>query len=184
MICVRCNEDKGRPDFISHLSRVCKDCKVIEADLKLQGLRRCTKCKETKSLDHFYKTANTCRVCAKAYYKHSTRKPLGKTKCPGYVYFVIGSDKVKIGVSKHFPGSHRLKSLQSQSPVLLELIGYIKSDDTRRLESELHIRFAKLNAYGEWFTKSDEITSYIELNAVKVSMSILPVNPTLKSRAA
>lgn len=184
MICTRCKIDQDRIEYDNLYARICKACRKDEADLKADGLRRCSKCKEAKSTDNFHKNTMTCRPCISAYLREMKDKRPYKFRYPGYVYFVTGADKVKIGISKKFPGVARIKNLQSQSPVPLTLIGYLKDDNVRGLETALHLRFAKLNVYGEWFLMCEEIADYINENAIKTNISSLPGNQAIKYLAA
>lgn len=75
------------------------------------------------------------------------------------VYFIYSRDanKVKIGHSTH-PAS-RLKTLQTGSPVPLEILATIEGGEN--LERKLHERFTSAHSHGEWFHMSEEIDAFI-----------------------
>ncbi|WP_371594732.1 GIY-YIG nuclease family protein [Streptomyces virginiae] len=64
-----------------------------------------------------------------------------------YLIGSVGSSLVKIGVTTQLAA--RLRSLQSSSPVRLEVLWSTAGD--RALETALHQRFADRRAHGEWF---------------------------------
>lgn len=76
-----------------------------------------------------------------------------------YVVQVRGFDLVKIGYSKS--PEQRLRELQAGSGMGdgLELLLSFPGD--RRLESDLHRRFADDRLFGEWFGLSDNIAEWI-----------------------
>lgn len=45
----------------------------------------------------------------------------------------------------------RKRKLQTGNPLTLQLVGWIVSDDDRRLERDLHERFGHRRSRGEWF---------------------------------
>jgi hypothetical protein len=69
------------------------------------------------------------------------------------VYFIgqfyHGSVSIKVGVAKDIRRRHR--ALQTGNPVLLEIMGWIRSDDEYRLETSLHKLFEARRGLGEWF---------------------------------
>ena len=82
-----------------------------------------------------------------------------------FVYFIfnIDSQAIKIGMAKNV--EKRLKSLQTSSPVVLELLHTIQLnsvEDAQKLEYVLHRRFARLRMNGEWFKASEELRTYIK----------------------
>ncbi|MGP5722781.1 GIY-YIG nuclease family protein [Corynebacterium casei] len=79
------------------------------------------------------------------------------------VYFVYSpdADKVKIGFSDS-PES-RMKSMQTGSPVPLELLGTIPGGQD--VEMELHERFKSDRSHGEWFRMTSEIERFIRREA-------------------
>jgi hypothetical protein len=69
------------------------------------------------------------------------------------VYFISqqegGSRNIKIGVAKDI--QRRRQALQTGSPSLLEVIGWIQSSDDFALEKALHRQFHARRGLGEWF---------------------------------
>lgn len=72
-----------------------------------------------------------------------------------FVYLMRADNGLtKIGLTDNL--DRRVKSLQSSSPVEINLIGYIKTATAEMLEGELHNQFSKWRAHGEWFSLTDE----------------------------
>lgn len=77
---------------------------------------------------------------------------------PGFVYFVLGGPFIKIGWSLKM--KDRIAGLQTGNPYKLKLLATMPgSIDTER---EMHERFAKHRAEGEWFRDCPEIRCFIE----------------------
>lgn len=78
------------------------------------------------------------------------------------VYFIGGADwrlgRVKIGVTRSRP-EERLASLQTGSPVLLELYGYVPGGVD--LERMLHSTFAPVRLHGEWFSMDGKLLALV-----------------------
>lgn len=83
------------------------------------------------------------------------RRDLHKGPC---IYFVRGGGLIKIG--KTVDLRLRLSGLQVGSPAPLEVLLVLA--DTGALEEQLHRRFAKARAHGEWFHPDPKLLSYIE----------------------
>jgi hypothetical protein len=75
------------------------------------------------------------------------------------VYFIAAPSAglVKIGHSFH-PG-HRLRGLQTLSPVPLTLLGSIPGG--QKAETQLHRRFADYRSHGEWFRLEGDLAEYV-----------------------
>jgi hypothetical protein len=71
----------------------------------------------------------------------------------GYVYFISDGAAVKIGIAAN--PQQRLGELQTGNGKRLVLLHAIESNNSRRLEGELHRRFAPNRLAGEWFNLSD-----------------------------
>jgi hypothetical protein len=72
------------------------------------------------------------------------------------VYFISENEKgdydnlrIKIGISGNVP--KRLKQLRTGSPYKLKLMGWIETDNDRKLEKELHDKYEEFNTHLEWF---------------------------------
>lgn len=74
----------------------------------------------------------------------------------GYVYLVMGKDNdiVKIGIASNL--IKRLSSLNTGSPEELRIFDFIKCDNPRKIESELHQRYSNNRIKGEWFNIENE----------------------------
>jgi hypothetical protein len=78
----------------------------------------------------------------------------------------------KIGISCGL--RMRMKTLYETIPLDLELIGILKVKDHRRLERELHDRYAERRQRGEWFLllqrDIEEITNREDFHSIKMSL--------------
>lgn len=84
----------------------------------------------------------------------------------GYVYFLSGGHVVKIGFAKSVQS--RFQSVCSTAPFPLELAAYARG--TMEDEADLHRKFRRAHAHGEWFHAAPELMAYIE--AVKKAQSL------------
>jgi len=70
-----------------------------------------------------------------------------------------GINMFKIGCSGDI--IKRLKTHKSSNP-LIENLGYIKSNNYKLLEKDIHHRCRKFKYKGEWFYKNKDITEYFQ----------------------
>lgn len=85
-------------------------------------------------------------------------------KGSAFVYFVLNADSNAIKIGKAEDLDKRLKSLQTVSPVQLQLLKAIQvtsGKEAAQLESSLHRKFAHLRLTGEWFKAEKELLGYI-----------------------
>jgi hypothetical protein len=75
----------------------------------------------------------------------------------GFVYLIQGAGLVKIGWA--VSPAKRLKLLQTGSPVLLELLGFIRGD--QETEAYLHWKYARWRKHGEWFALTPSQINHI-----------------------
>jgi len=75
------------------------------------------------------------------------------------VYFVQSrlGGPIKIGLTTEL--SQRLKQLQNESPIPLQIVGALRGDE--KVEAAIHERFRKLRLHGEWFEPSTELVEFI-----------------------
>jgi hypothetical protein len=87
------------------------------------------------------------------------------------VYFVQANEggPIKIGVA--IDVRRRLSGLQNGSPMRLHVLGVVPGD--RRLEVELHGRFAADRLHGEWFRETEALFAYINENSVAEWVALL-----------
>jgi len=80
----------------------------------------------------------------------------------GFVYLIRakGTNLYKIGVTDRRI-ANRLKELQTGSPIKLELVESIASDNYETIERNLHQIWSKNRAQGEWF-EFDDVTPVIQ----------------------
>ena len=73
-------------------------------------------------------------------------------KIVGYVYFIKteNNDFIKIGITKT-DIRKRFSSIQSGNMYKLKILGYLPSDNPKKLEKKLHKHFLKFRTEGEWF---------------------------------
>ena len=81
-------------------------------------------------------------------------------KREGWVYFLKADNGlIKIGRTNNL--DKRIYHFTTKLPYKLELIHFIKTDCTVKLENELHNKFDHLRVRGEWFNLNDEIMAEI-----------------------
>lgn len=76
------------------------------------------------------------------------------------IYFIKAKDKVKIGYATD--PSKRISSIQTSNPYALEVLLII--DGNYDKERELHKKFHKYKASGEWFNFEESINIFIQEN--------------------
>jgi hypothetical protein len=97
-----------------------------------------------------------------------------------FVYFILNRDSnsVKIGRAKDV--DKRLKSLQTSSPVTLELLKIIQvngMEEAKNLERSLHAKFSHLRMSREWFKVTQELISYLQHCTVSHPQEAIASNP-------
>lgn len=96
-----------------------------------------------------------------------------------YVYFIAAPSAGVIKIGKATNVQHRLRSLQSCSPVALELLAFFAVEENYEallVEQKLHLRHDNDRTHGEWFTASEAIMSDVALVAAgKFDHLALPV---------
>jgi hypothetical protein len=90
-----------------------------------------------------------------------------KETIDGCVYFVGNREYkwVKIGRSTNV--ANRLPALQTGSPCILEILGYIATSDSIKEERKIQRMFSRYKMHHEWFVLSEEILQYIDQNSIK-----------------
>lgn len=83
---------------------------------------------------------------------------------PGYIYFIRCPEtgNIRVGFSETSPGG-RYRTHNSGSPVTLEKFGLMHG--SRRIERELHLRFARHLVKGEWFRSNASLLEFIREKA-------------------
>jgi hypothetical protein len=94
----------------------------------------------------------------------------------GWVYFVRYLDLIKIGVAQD-PWK-RFHAIKGSSPVPVEFIGAMPGGPP--LERELHARWRHRRHHNEWFYASQEMTAFVEANAIPVEA--VPARPDRRFR--
>lgn len=76
----------------------------------------------------------------------------------GCVYFFrhIGLSPIKIGYSENESPSFRFEQFKTYAPFGAELIGFIRTENAKSLETELHKKYSRDRIKGEWFEISKE----------------------------
>lgn len=71
----------------------------------------------------------------------------------GCVYFFkhVGLDPIKIGFSTNESPIFRFEQFKTYAPFGAELIGFIRTNNAKKLETELHLKFSSKRLIGEWF---------------------------------
>lgn len=83
---------------------------------------------------------------------------IGDKSDAGYVYLVSCGRRYKIGMSKDV--SKRIAGMML--PPTAKIVCTIKSDEKRKLERELHEKFASKRRKGEWFRLTAADVEYIK----------------------
>jgi hypothetical protein len=73
------------------------------------------------------------------------------------IYAIEGAGLVKIGRS--FAPELRLSTMQTHSPVILTMLGYVKGDHVK--ERSLHKKFRAYRVHGEWFRNDGAVKDWI-----------------------
>lgn len=68
------------------------------------------------------------------------------------VYFIKSGHFLKIGIASQL--RTRFKAIKTDCQEECELIGYIKSEEHRKIEKEIHDSFPQFNYRAEWFFDS------------------------------
>lgn len=92
----------------------------------------------------------------------------------GCVYFFrhIGLSPVKIGYSINESPINRFEQFKTYAPFGAELLGFIKTERAKELETELHRKYSRDRIKGEWFEISKEeaekcISFYSNINDIE-----------------
>lgn len=102
----------------------------------------------------------------------------------GVVYFIgdIHGLYVKIGItSSIFSLSHRFRTIQGCNPMPLKLLGFIQTNNARKLEKQLHQQFKSHNRIGEWHILAPEINRYIKENCMHIELANTMIGETYLS---
>lgn len=76
----------------------------------------------------------------------------------GCVYFFkhVGLSPIKIGYSQNESPIKRFEQFKTYAPFGAMLIGFIRTERAKELETELHQKYARDRVKGEWFEISEE----------------------------
>jgi hypothetical protein len=84
-------------------------------------------------------------------HKSKERLFMSLQKHSGWVYVArADNDLYKIGQCRRSL-DQRIKGVSYASPIPIQLILSIDSDDCKTLEREMHLKFASKRSHGEWF---------------------------------
>lgn len=86
-----------------------------------------------------------------------------------FVYFVQAEALGLIKVGAAACAATRFRSMHTDSPDKLSLLGVIRCDEARELESRLHATFRKDRSHREWFRPSERLLQYIERYATSIA---------------
>jgi hypothetical protein len=92
----------------------------------------------------------------------------------GCVYFFrhIGLTPVKIGYSTNESPLNRFNQFKTYAPYGSEILGFIQTDESKTIETKLHLKYANKRLSGEWFeiTEQDvktEVDFYSNIEDIK-----------------
>lgn len=76
----------------------------------------------------------------------------------GCVYFFrhIGLSPVKIGYSTNESPIDRFNQFKTYAPYGSEILGFIQTNESKLIETKLHLKYANKRLLGEWFEISEE----------------------------
>lgn len=80
-------------------------------------------------------------------------------KPTGYVYLLKSGDHYKIGKSKNV--DQRVTQISPRTPLPVELLHSIGSNDMSWLEAQLHSKYAQYRTNGEWFALPSDAVEWI-----------------------
>jgi len=81
-----------------------------------------------------------------------------------FIYFILNSDSYAIKIGRASNVEKRLQSLQTSSPVtlqVLKVIPVVSLKKAQEVETYLHAKFAHLRMNGEWFRAVPQLKDYI-----------------------
>lgn len=80
----------------------------------------------------------------------------------GCVYFFrhIGLTPVKIGFSTSESPLNRFTQFKTYAPYGSEILGFIQTEDAKKIESILHLKYSNKRISGEWFEISEQDVTY------------------------
>jgi hypothetical protein len=105
--------------------------------------------------------------------------PPSKPERGGYIYFIVGSEYVKIGKAKDV--AQRLKELQTAHAEPLQLVAFFYHAMPSKVEAELHREFGDSRARGEWFRLTRDIIRLMERHAKACELLIPNTGTPLES---
>jgi len=85
--------------------------------------------------------------------------PVARSTVKGYVYFIGGEGRVKIGFANNV--AKRLKALRTSCPFELRLLASFPGKMKR--EREFHERFSSLRMSGEWFRLEGALAEFLKV---------------------
>jgi len=92
----------------------------------------------------------------------------------GCVYFFrhIGLSPIKIGYSTQESPINRFNQFKTYAPYGSEILGFIITDEAKKIETKLHLKYSQKRLMGEWFEISekeviDEINFYSNIEDIK-----------------
>lgn len=124
----------------------------------------------------YFRTMYRCRYCGEPHTRkyHASCHSAGSRSTPetqaasrqsegltaGFVYLVAASSVGLLKIGQALSPKQRLKSLQTGSPVPLQLLATIAIPAPYTLELDLHERFGSFRAHNEWYRDVPEIRSF------------------------
>jgi hypothetical protein len=97
-----------------------------------------------------------------------------------FIYFVLNSDSYAIKIGRAASVEKRLQSLQTSSPVPLQVLKVIPVESLKKakeVEAYLHAKFDYLRMSGEWFKADPQLKDYIascDSSYFKETLSVKP----------
>lgn len=92
----------------------------------------------------------------------------------GCVYFFrhIGLTPVKIGFSTNESPIDRFNQFKTYAPYGSEILGFIQTDESKSIETKLHLKYSSKRLLGEWFEiteneVNEEVNFYSNIEDIK-----------------
>lgn len=85
-----------------------------------------------------------------------------ETKELGCVYFFrhVGLTPVKIGYTNNKSPIKRFEQFKTYAPFGAEILGFIQTNEAKKYETDLHLKYSSKRLDGEWFEISEEDVNY------------------------
>lgn len=115
-----------------------------------------------KKFHKFHKISCFCKVYIVHLYLNLQNITNMETKELGCVYFFrhVGLTPVKIGYTSNKSPIKRFEQFKTYAPFGAEILGFIQTNEAKKYETDLHLKYSAKRLDGEWFEISEEDINY------------------------